>query len=145
MSYLIILEGFRKQKKVIIALYYRELKTRISDAKFGFFGLILQPLGTLILFLLIFGFIRQRGVGNVDQNFAAIFLLCGIIHFTVFTEIVMRSLNALQANEALLFYRQVKPIDTLISRSYIETVIFGIVFIIIITGIFIIFEIFSSF
>ena len=140
MNYSNILKGFIKQKRVLSALHYRELKTRISNVKFGFFGLLLQPLGTLLLFLLIFGFVRQRGVGNMDSNFAPIFLLCGIIHFSLFSEIVIRSLNSLQANEALFFYRQVKPIDTLIARSYLETVIYGFVFILIISCIFIIFE-----
>ena len=142
MSYQRYLKGFINQKKVLSALQYRELKTRISNVKFGFIGLILQPTGVLILFLIIFGIIRQRGVGDLDPKFAPIFLLCGIINYTLFFETVIRSLNSIQANQALFFYRQVKPIDTILSRSYVETMIFGIIYILLVIGIFLVFETF---
>ncbi len=137
-----IIKGFIRQKRVLDALRYRELKTRISKTKFGFFGLLLQPIGVLLLFLFIFGFIRRRGVGNLDPSFVPIYLLCGIIHFTLFSEIVIRSLNSMQANSPLFIYRQVKPIDTLLSRAYLEIIIYVFVFIIMITGVFLIFETF---
>ena len=138
-----ILIGFRNQYRVINALIYRELRTRISQVKFGFLGVLLQPLGAFILFLLIFGFIRQRGGGGLDPEFVPIFLISGIIHYTLFTEIVIRSVNSMQANEALLFYRQVKPIDAVIGRVYVESMLFAVVFILLVVGIFLLFEIFT--
>lgn len=138
-----IIRGFKNQNKVINALIYRELRTRVSQVKFGFFGVLLQPIGAFILFLLIFGFIRQRGGGGVEPEFVPIFLMSGIIHYTLFTEIVIRSVNAMQANEALLFYRQIKPVDTVISRVYVECMLYGLVFIILLVGIFLLFEIFT--
>mgnify|MGYP001161490466 FL=1 len=138
-----IFKGFKNQYKVINALVYRELRTRISQVKFGFFGVLLQPLGSFILFLLIFGFIRQRGGGGIDPDFVPIFLITGIIHYTLFTEIVIRSVNSMQANEALLFYRQVKPVDTIISRVYVECLLFALVLIFLVVGIFLLFEIFT--
>ena len=136
------IEGFIKQKRVLAALKYRELKTRISRTNYGFFGLLLQPIGVLLIFLLIFGFVRRRGVGLTDPSFLPIFLLCGIIHFSLFSEIVIRSLNSMQANKELFFYRQVKPIDTVFTRAYLETIIYGLVFIILLITNFIIFEFF---
>ena len=138
-----ISRGFRNQYRVINALIYRELRTRISQVKFGFFGVLLQPLGAFILFLLIFGFIRQRGGGGLDPEFVPIFLISGIIHYTLFTEIVIRSVNSMQANEALLFYRQIKPIDAVIGRVYVESMLFAVVFIVLVVGIFLLFEIFT--
>ncbi len=138
-----IIKGFINQKYVVSALIYRELKTRISLVRFGFFGVLLQPLGTFIIFLLIFGFIRQRGVGGLDISFVPIFLISGIILYTLLTETVIRCLNAIQANKALFFYRQVKPIDTVLARVYVESGLFAIVFIIMVSAIFLIFETFS--
>ncbi len=138
-----IIKGFIKQKNVVSALVYRELKTRISLVRFGFFGVLLQPLGTLTIFLLIFGFIRQRGVGGLDVSFVPIFLICGIILYTLFFEIIIRSINAIEANKALFFYRQVKPIDTILARVYVETGLFAFLFIIVTCAIFLIFEIFT--
>ncbi len=138
-----IIKGYINQKNVVSALVYRELKTRISRVKFGLFGVLLQPLGTFIIFLLIFGFIRQRGFGGLDGSFVPIFLISGIVPFTLFVEIVIRSLNAIDANQALFFYRQVKPIDTVLARVYVEAGLFSFVFIILTSMIFLIFETFT--
>ncbi len=139
----LIIKGFINQKNVVSALVYRELKTRISLVRFGFFGVLLQPLGTFIIFLLIFGFIRQRGVGGLDISFVPIFLISGIILYSLLTEIINRCLNAIEANKALFFYRQVKPIDTVLARVYVESGLFAIVFIIMVSAIFLIFESFN--
>ena len=136
----LIIKGFLKQKNVVSALVYRELKTRISLVKFGLFGVLLQPLGTFIIFLLIFGFIRRRGVGGLDISFVPIFLISGIILYTLFVEIIIRSLNSIEANKALFFYRQVKPIDTILARVYVESGLFSFVFIILTSAVFLIFE-----
>ena len=72
-KFYLISKGFLKQKNVVSALVYRELKTRISLVKFGFFGILVQPLGSFIIFLLIFGFIRGRGVGGLDISFVPVF------------------------------------------------------------------------
>ena len=139
----LIIKGFLKQKNVVSALIYRELKTRISLVKFGLFGVLLQPIGTFIIFLLIFGFIRRRGVGGLDVSFVPIFLISGIILYTLFFEIIIRSLNSIEANKALFFYRQVKPIDTILARVYVESGLFSFVFIILTSAIFLIFETFK--
>ena len=40
----------------------------------------------------------------------------------------------MSANEALFFYKPVKPIDTVIARTIVESGLYGIVFIVIILG-----------
>ena len=127
--------GFRIQRNVISALIYRELKTRISEVQFGVVGVFIEPLGVMSVFLIIFTIIRElRGIrGILDVE---LFLVSGIVLFTLFNEIAIRSLNALQANEALFFYRPVKPIDTVIARSVVETGLYSLVLIVITGGIF---------
>ncbi len=119
--------GFQIQKSVVSALIYRELKTRVSNVKFGVFGVFIEPLGVMAIFVLIIGFLRQKDIG-MDIT---LFLLCGIIIFTLFSDIAIRSLNAIKANSALFVYRLVKPIDTVIARSLVETGLYAIVFIVI--------------
>ncbi len=127
------------QKNVIKALIYRELKTRISKVRFGVFGLFIQPLGVITVFLFIFSFLR--GIRNDIDT--ALFLTVGVIFFTLFYEIAIRSLNSMQANEALFFYKPVKPIDTVIARTIVETCLYSIVLIIITAGIFFLKEIWT--
>ena len=43
--------GLKIQLSVIDALIYRELKTRVSNVKFGVFGVFIEPVGVLLIFL----------------------------------------------------------------------------------------------
>ena len=47
------------------------------------------------------------------------------------TDIALRSLKAMEANEALFFYRPVKPIDTVIARSLVEAGLYGVMLLVI--------------
>ena len=48
------LSGWQIQRNVISALVYRELKTRVSEVKFGILGVFIEPLGVMAVFLAIF-------------------------------------------------------------------------------------------
>ena len=127
------LAPWRIQLRVVDALVYRELKTRVSQVKFGFLGVLIQPLLVLSVFLLLFSFLRVRG-GDLPLDIG-LFLGSGIVLFTLFTEIALRSLNAMDANEALFFYRPVKPVDTVIARAIVESGLYALIMIIIVCGI----------
>jgi capsular polysaccharide transport system permease protein len=58
-----------------------------------------------------------------------VFLLNGIILYLIFSSIVNRSIGAIDANKGLFNYRPVKPIDTVISRAFLELVIYLTVYI----------------
>ena len=73
------LDGWTIQRNVINALVYRELKTRVSQVKFGVFGVFIEPLGVIGVFLMIFGFIRGGSPG-ID---IILFLACGVILYNV--------------------------------------------------------------
>ena len=121
------LDGWTIQRNVINALVYRELKTRVSQVKFGVFGVFIEPLGVIGVFLLIFGFIRGGSPG-ID---IILFLACGVILYTMYVNISIRSLNSMRANEELFFYRPVKPVDTVIARALVESGLYGSIFLII--------------
>ena len=128
------LQGWQIQINVVNALVYRELKTRLSEAKFGVVGVFIEPLGTMVLFLFLFSVIR-RSRGPLD---IILFLGTGILFFTLFSDIAIRSSNAMSANEALFFYKPVKPIDTVIARTLVETGLYGIVYLVILFTVFLI-------
>ena len=115
-------------------MVYRELKTRISQVRFGFIGVMIEPLAVIIVFLAIFGFLRAGNGGPLDIT---LFLAAGIITYTLFKDIAIRSMGAMDANEALFFYRPVKPGDTVIARSIVETGLYSLVLLIITVGIWI--------
>ncbi len=123
--------GLRIQINVLRALIYREFIGRASLVKFGFFGLLIEPLGVMAIFLIIFTLVRTRGSsGELD---VLLFLTSGIVIYTMFNAIAIRSMNSMDANSSLFFYRQVQPIDTVYSRTIVEVVIYSLVFIILVT------------
>jgi capsular polysaccharide transport system permease protein len=111
------LSGWQVQWRVVDALVYRELRTRVSDVKFGFLGVLMQPLGLIIIWMVFLVSLNAHRGGSLNP---ILFLASGIVLFTVFSQIVNRSINSMEANEALLFYKPVKPIDTIISRTICE-------------------------
>lgn len=112
------LSGWRIQWRVVDALVYRELRTRVSEVKGGFLGVLLQPLGLLLIWLSFLGALNLHRGGSLN---IVLFLTSGIILFSIFGHVTTRSIHAMEANEALLFYRPVKPIDTVIARTLCET------------------------
>jgi capsular polysaccharide transport system permease protein len=125
------LSGWQIQWRVVDALTYRELRTRVSDVKGGFFGVLIQPLGLIAIWMIFLGAVNTHRGGNLN---VAIYLSSGIILYTIFSQIANRSINAMQANEALLFYRPVKPIDTVIARTICEAGLYTCCLIVILAG-----------
>jgi capsular polysaccharide transport system permease protein len=112
------LSGWQIQWRVVDALTYRELRTRVSEATGGILGVLIQPLGTIAIWTAFMTVLNTHRGGSLN---VVLFLTSGIILFTIFSQIASRSLTSMEANEALLFYRPVKPIDTIIARMLCET------------------------
>ncbi len=82
---------------------------------------ILEPSAHLLILLGIFRYIIHRTMPDISFP---VFLLNGLIPFFIFSSISNRSaVGAIEANQALFNYRQVKPIDTIIARALLETLI----------------------
>lgn len=126
------ISGLKIVKNVVDGLIYRELKTRVTKSGSGIIGIFIEPIAVIVVFLLIFSLIR----GSNPTLDTRLFLLSGILLFTLFTQIALRSINAITANEPLFIYRPVKPLDTIIARTLIETGLYGFVFLTLSFGIF---------
>jgi capsular polysaccharide transport system permease protein len=114
------------QKAVVFSLFLREMKTRFGAQKFGYFWAIAEPAAIIVVFWVMFGFTLRRTLPGVDYP---MFLMTGMLPFQLFSNIVTRSMNAIEANQGLFNYRQVKPIDTLIARTIVESLVYLIAFI----------------
>tara|TARA_B100001093_G_C26705922_1_gene961194 strand:+ start:150 stop:944 length:795 start_codon:yes stop_codon:yes gene_type:complete len=126
-------KGFRNQLGVIDALLFRELLTKKSFSYLGFIGVIIEPLIITFIYLIILNLIRI----NVDIGLNTIlFFGTGILIFSFFISIFSRSLNAIKANRNLFYYKRVKPIDTVIARTFIEIILLAIVYTIILALVF---------
>jgi capsular polysaccharide transport system permease protein len=119
------------QWRVVDALVYRELRTRVSDVKGGFLGVLMQPLGLIVIWMLFLSLLNANRGGSLN---GFLFLASGVVLFTIFSQIANRSVTAMEANEALLFYKPVKPIDTVIARTFCEAGLYACCLIVICIG-----------
>jgi len=101
-------------------LIMRELNMRFSSGRMGLFWTFFEPFFQIMVFVLIKLFLFPSS--GISFDFA-VFLALNFIAFNLFKNIVMKSINAFQANKALFVYKQVKPMDTIIARTVIEVFI----------------------
>lgn len=106
------------------ALIMRELNMRFSSGRMGLFWTFFEPFLQIMVFVLIKLFLFPTAESSFDF---AVFLALNFIAFNMFKNIVMKSVNAFQANKALFVYKQVKPMDTIIARTVIEVFITSII------------------
>jgi len=118
--------GLEVQKAAVKALFLREIKTRFGKFRLGYLWAALEPMAHMLILLGIFGYVMHRTMPDISFP---VFLINGIIPYFVFSSISTRSIGAIEANQGLFNYRPVKPIDTIIARTILETVIYAIVYV----------------
>jgi capsular polysaccharide transport system permease protein len=123
-----LLKGLLVQCDVIKALILRETRTRFGSSYLGYLWAFIEPLVWITTFYGIFFFLNRTT--PYDTNIVS-FITTGLIPFLLFRQITISSINAIEANKALLFYPQVKPLDIIIARALLETSTISVVFIII--------------
>lgn len=104
-------------RDVVLALYLRELKTRVGQRWWGLVWLVGEPLLSTGLMLAMYAAIRTQQLGGVDR---LVFLVTGFLPFQLFRSLVLRVMEAVEANQALFAYRQVRPLDAIAARVAIE-------------------------
>lgn len=122
--------GLEVQKAAVKALFLREIKTRFGKYRLGYLWAALEPMAHMLILLGIFGYVMHRTMPDISFP---VFLINGIIPYFIFSNISKRSIGAIEANQGLFNYRPVRPIDTIISRAILETVIYAIVYILMMT------------
>lgn len=121
------LAGLSVQKRVVHALFLRELKTRFGKYRLGYLWALLEPVAHMALLMVIFGYIMSRAMPEISF---IVFLINGLVPWFLFSNITSRSLTAIEANQGLLSYAPVHPVDTLISRTLLETMIYAMVYLV---------------
>ncbi len=112
-------KGLRVQLKVIHALMIRELVTRFGRENIGFLWIMAEPLLFAGLVGLVWTFLKgpeNHGIGVVA------FVISGYIPLTFLRHSFSRSVKIFQTNGALLYHRQVKILDFILVRVFIEVI-----------------------
>lgn len=104
-------------RAVVFALFLRELKTRLGGRWWGLVWALGEPLAAAGVLLGLYLLLHARAVGGIDP---LLFLVSGVLPFQLFKQLVMRSMEAIDANQGLFAYRQVRPVDTVPARALVE-------------------------
>jgi capsular polysaccharide transport system permease protein len=110
-------EGWRIQVRVIHALMIRELNTRYGRENIGFLWIMVEPLLFAGLVALIWRFIKGPEEHGMD---IVPFVVSGYIPITLFRHSISRSVMLFQANGGLIYHRQIKILDFIFVRFFIE-------------------------
>jgi capsular polysaccharide transport system permease protein len=114
---LMLLQGWRVQKRVIGALIIREIQIRWGRRNLGFAWLIAEPLIFAFPVLLMWSYVRARyehGVAMLP------FLWSGYLPILMFRHVTSHAIYVVRTNGAMLYHRRVTPLDILIGRSGLE-------------------------
>jgi capsular polysaccharide transport system permease protein len=110
-------DGWRIQTRVIHALIIRELHTRFGRENIGFLWIVAEPL----LFAGLVGIMYRFLKGPEEHGVSVMaFIATGYIPITLFRHSVARCTAVFVANGSLLYHRQVKILDFIVSRLIIE-------------------------
>lgn len=107
------------QWRVIKALFMREIITRYGRKNIGFLWLFIEPLMLTFIIVLMWKYYRGTNVSNI--NIVA-FTITGYPILMMWRNAAGRAIGALGANIGLLYHRNVKPLDVIITRILLEII-----------------------
>ncbi|QBY03547.1 ABC transporter permease [Thalassotalea sp. HSM 43] len=110
------------------ALLLREVKTRFGTNRMGYFWALFDPIAQVAVLASIFTFIGRESVTGVPIS---LFLIVAILPYKLFAKLLPQLSAAVASNKALFGYRQVCPVDPVITRLLIEVVTFIVVYFIV--------------
>ncbi|WP_439547551.1 ABC transporter permease [Sandarakinorhabdus sp.] len=112
-------KGWNIQTRVIGALMLRELTTRYGRENIGFLWIIVEPL----LFALLVGLLWRVMKGPIEYGVdIVVFVVSGYIPLVFFRSSLSRSVNSFTANGSLMYHRQIKILDLILVRFFIELI-----------------------
>jgi capsular polysaccharide transport system permease protein len=116
--------AWRRFRRVVYALFLRQLQRQLAGEYTAFVWLVFQPLIMILLFTAMHTVIRGRSSSSYD---IVIFMGSGIVPFFLFRTILTSSLKVFKQNRGLYHYQQIKPIDTFVANIFFESALYAVV------------------
>ena len=105
-----------RYRELVFNLTVRELKARYKSSVLGFLWSLLNPLGMMLVFTVVFTVLMPN---NKIENYP-IFLLCGLLPWNFFNAGVMTGISSVVANGELVkkvyFPREILPIASVLAN-----------------------------
>ncbi|MBE0464423.1 ABC transporter permease [Halomonas colorata] len=119
-------------RSVWYAMFMREAISRTMADRMGWFWMIFEPVAFVAIMVGVRSFIRGDRL-VVNAEFIP-WLIAGLMGFFLVREGMMLGMGAINANKALFAYRQVQPVDPVLTRNFLEGMLRTFVFLIFIVG-----------
>ncbi len=114
-----LFRAWRVQKRVLGALFMRDIQTRWGRRNLGFAWLFLEPLVFALPVLAMWSAMRspfEHGMKLMP------FLWSGYLPLLLFRHVTGNALYVIRINAALLYHQSVTPLDIIIARCGLETI-----------------------
>jgi len=112
-------QGWSIQIRVIKALLIRELSTRFGRENIGFLWMIVEPL----LFPALVGLMWRILKGPEEHGISVVaYVITGYVPLTFFRHAISRCAGVFTANSSLMYHKQIKLLDFIFVRFFIEVI-----------------------
>ena len=119
-------------RSVWYAMFMREAISRTMADRMGWFWMIFEPVAMVSIMISIRSFIRG-GRLIVNAEFIP-WMIMGLMGFYLVREGMMLGMGAINGNSALFAYRQVRPVDPVLVRNFLDGMLRTFIFLLFIVG-----------
>ncbi|MBT3144320.1 ABC transporter permease [Neptunomonas phycophila] len=114
-------------RSVWYALFMREALARTTADRMAWFWMIFEPIAVIALMVGIRTLVMGKNQLILNAEFIP-WLIIGLMGFFLYRENMIRLMGAIDSNKGLFAYRQVKPVDPVLIRSFVEATLRSFVF-----------------
>ncbi|OKP94373.1 ABC transporter permease [Paenibacillus sp. P46E] len=98
-----VLSSLRENKYLIKNMIIRDIKQRYTGSALGLVWFFIQPLATILIYTFVFSFVLKSKLGPEYGGLSfSIWLICGLIPWMYFNEVIVRGTNSLIDNASLI-------------------------------------------
>jgi len=112
-----LVRGLVAQGEVVHAIVLREIRTRFGEHKLGYLWALLEPITVILTFYGLFTIANRPAPAGMD---VFSFITTGFVPYQLFASTARRVAEAINGNQALLYYPPVQPLDLVIARAVLE-------------------------
>lgn len=109
--------GAARVRSVLFALIFKELKIKLGNGRLGILWVLLEPVVSMLMISTLWLII---GRSQIENTHVMLFVGSGFVIFLIVRRGFAPIPMAIAANQALLNYPQVKPLDTILARYILE-------------------------
>jgi len=120
---MMILDSLKLQAQIISALAYRDQAERIRKSSLGVFGLLIEPLLFVSMFLVLRVLVPISAPPLMNP---VLQLSSGFILFFLFSKIALKAINGVARSQRFSELRRIRPLDVLIAGAVVEFRIYGV-------------------